>query len=99
MATVDHHCAECVVQLGEPFREVHEWLDELQAEYGPMHRPFRHHSEGVERVRSRWGDRAAAAAEIHIRRDTGGVVPSPEELRDRWGVNVEDIEPEDPDDD
>lgn len=91
MATIEEHCRDCVAKLGEPFRYVHEWLDELQAEYGPMHRPFRHHADGVEMVRGHWGDAAARAAEIHIRRDTGGVIPSPEELRDYWGISIEDI--------
>ena len=63
MASLEEHRADCVEQLGEPFTQVHQWLDELQADYGPMHRPFRHQTEGVERVRSRWGDRAASAAE------------------------------------
>jgi hypothetical protein len=93
MATLEQHCRDCQEQLGEPFRQVHEWLDELQAEYGPMHRSFRHHAEGVERVRARWGDRAAEAAEIHIRRDTGGIVPTQDELREYWGVRTEDAEP------
>ena len=97
MATIDEHCQDCLEALGDPFPHVHEWLDEFQVDYGPMHRSFRHHVEGVERVRAKWGDRAARAAEIHIRRDCGGVILSPAELRDRWGIRVEDICPEDPD--
>ena len=97
MASREEHCRDCQEQLGERFEQVHDWLDELQAEYGPMHRSFRHHTEGVERVRARWGDRAAQAAEIHIRKDTGGIVPTPEELREYWGVSSEDIMPEDDD--
>ena len=95
MASHEEHCADCLRELGEGFPQVHEWLDELQAEYGPMHRPFRHHTEGVERVRALWGDRAARAAEIHIARDCRGAIPTPEELRERWGIRVEDIAPED----
>jgi hypothetical protein len=34
-----------------------------------------HHSQAAP-VRKMWGDRAARAAEIHIMRDCGGVVPS-----------------------
>ena len=97
MASLEEHRADCVEQLGEPFTQVHQWLDELQADYGPMHRPFRHQTEGVERVRSRWGDRAASAAEIHIRRDCGGGIPTPDEIRRHWGIRIEDIEPIDPD--
>ena len=95
MASFEQHCADCRHELGEPFKQVHEWLDELQSEYGPMHRPFRHHTEGVELVRARWGDTAARAAEIHIRRDCGGLIPTPAELRDHWGIRVEDIVPAD----
>lgn len=96
MAGFEEHCADCVEELGERFDEVHRWLDELQAEYGPMHRPFRHHTEGVKSVRAMWGDRAARAAQIHIRKDTGGILPTPEQLRDYWGVSIGDIVPEDP---
>ena len=95
MASLIEHCRECETELGEPFSRVHEWLDELQAEYGPMHRPFRHHTDGVEDVRKLWGDRSAEAAEIHIRRDTGGLIPTPEELREHWGIRIEEIEPQD----
>lgn len=95
MANTEEHCQDCLAALGARFKQVHDWLDELQQEYGPMHRPFRHHAEGVEIVRARWGDAAARAAEIHILRDTGGVIPTSDELRDYWGISVEDIVPED----
>lgn len=94
MPTFREHCEDCVRELGEPFEQVHHWLDELQAEYGPMHRASRHHAEGVERVRAMWGDRAAEAAEIHIRRDCGGMLLTPEAYRDYWGVDLDNIEPE-----
>jgi len=95
VGSLKEHCDDCVRELGETFTQVHEWLDELQVDYGPMHRPFRHHTEGVERIRSRWGDRAAEAAEIHIRRDCGGIVPTPDEIRNHWGIRIEDITPDD----
>ena len=94
MGTLEQHCSDCEAELGEPFTEVHEWLDELQPTYGPMHRPFRHNAESVELVRGQWGDTAARAAEIHIRRDTGGSIPTQQELRDYWGIKIEEIEPE-----
>ena len=94
MATLGKHCQDCQKELGEAFPYVHEWLDELQATYGPAHRPFRHNTAGVEQVRARWGDRAAQAAEIHIKRDTGGSIPTPQELRDFWGIRIEEIEPD-----
>ena len=95
MASLEEHCEDCREELGEGFSHVHEWLDELQTDYGPMHRPFRHHTDGVAQVRVRWGDRAARAAEIHIRRDTGGRIPTPRDWRAHWGISLEDIEPED----
>jgi hypothetical protein len=69
MADIKTHCRDCVHELGEEFREVHEWLDELFKYAGPDHRDYRHNPKGIEEVRKRWGDRAARAAEIHIRRD------------------------------
>ncbi len=94
MATLEEHCRDCQAELGESFAYVHKWLDELQEEYGPMHRPFRHNTDGVAQIRRRWGKKAARAAEIHIRRDTGGCIPTPRELRDYWGIRIEEIEPD-----
>ncbi|MEI7900888.1 MAG: hypothetical protein WCK89_11585 [bacterium] len=76
MASFEQHCADCRRELGEPFPNVHQWLDALFKTLGPKHRSARHHAGGVEQVRKMWGDRAASAAEIHIRRDYGGAVPS-----------------------
>ena len=93
MASLQEHCQDCMRELGERFEHVHLWLDELFERYGPMHRPFRHHTGGVEMVRAKWGDRAARAAEIHIRRDCGGIIATPEQLREHWGVRTKEIEP------
>jgi hypothetical protein len=41
-----------------------------------------------------WGERAAEAAMIHIRRDCGGILLSPEEYREYWGIDVANIVPE-----
>ena len=87
MASRSEHCADCRRELGEPFDHVHEWLDALFKVLHQKHRSARHHAGGVEQVRKMWGDppprrrfggtgRAARAAEIHIMRDCGGVVPS-----------------------
>jgi len=62
--------------LGEDFPQVHNWLDALFKILGPKHRSARRHTVGVEQVRKMWRDRAAQAAEIHIRRDCGGKLPS-----------------------
>ena len=57
--------------MGESFKEVHYWLDEFHGKepYGTRHRHLRHHLQGIEEIRRRWGDRAAQAAEVHIRQD------------------------------
>lgn len=85
MALVDEHCRDCTNILGEDFREVHEWLDEFFPSKGLRHRVARHHTEGVEEVRKKWGDRAAEAAEIHIKKDCYGKVPSREEA-ELWNI-------------
>ena len=69
MADLKTHCQDCMKELGEDFKYVHEWMDELFKYLGPEHRDYRHNQRGVEEVRRRWGDKAAKAAEIHLRRD------------------------------
>jgi len=91
MASCEEHCRDCVEKLGEPFREVHLWLDGLFDRFGTAHRPLRHHRGGVEEVRKMWGDRAALAAEIHIRRDCYGEVPTEEEAQLQMIVGVPDV--------
>jgi hypothetical protein len=41
---------------------------------GVEHRDYRHNQKGVEEVRRRWGDKAAKAVEIHLRRDAEGPI-------------------------
>lgn len=71
MPSFEYHCEECRKKLGEPFEYVHRWLDEFFGDprYGTRHRHLRHHKKGIEEVRKKWGDRAAKAAELHIRSD------------------------------
>lgn len=59
--------------FGREFPEVHAWLDYYYYIHGGLHRPYRHHREGVEEVRKTWGDTAAKAAELHIILDMGHV--------------------------
>ena len=42
MADLKTHCRDCVQELGEEFRQVHEWLDELFKYTGSDHREYRH---------------------------------------------------------
>ena len=69
MAKFEEHCQDCINELGEPFPQVHKWLDELFIILRHKHREVRHNSESVEEIRKMWGDEAAKAAEIHIRKD------------------------------
>lgn len=73
MAYLHEHCQDCKERLGREWREVHQWLDGLYAVHGHDHRQHRHHAEGVEEVRSLWGDEAALAAQIHIIVDCWGI--------------------------
>ena len=78
MPSFDYHCQDCIEKLGKPYEEVHKWLDEFMGdETVPLiertrHRKYRHNKEGIEQVRKMWGDEAARAAEIHIRKDLSG---------------------------
>lgn len=69
MASLAQHNNDCLKFLGEPFENVNRWVDEYFAQYGPTHRRFRHHREGIEEARALFGDRGATAAAIHILRD------------------------------
>ena len=68
MPSFEQHCEESVRLFGEPFEEVHRWLDEFAGKppHGMRHRKFRHHKAGIEEVRRRWGEKAAQAARAHI---------------------------------
>jgi len=69
MASLAQHNNDCLKFLGQSFEHVNRWIDEYFAHYGPTHRRFRHHREGVEEARALFGDDAATAAAIHILRD------------------------------
>jgi hypothetical protein len=79
MASLDEHCRDCEKILGKPYREVHIYLDELFATMGLRHRVARHHIDGVKEIEQKWGKEAAQAAEIHIRKDCYGQVPTKEQ--------------------
>ena len=69
MTRLREHEEECIRELGEPFTEVHQWLDDISRCEGPDDRGYRHNRLGVEEIKRRWGDRAAKAAEIHLKGD------------------------------
>ena len=85
MSSYKQHCADCIELLGEPFGQVHQWLDEHFGNLGPSHRDIRHHAAGVGAVRRMWGDKAAEAAKIHIMEDVQGTIPSLKQAK-MWSV-------------
>jgi DNA-binding GntR family transcriptional regulator len=76
MPKIEVHCQDCINELGEDFKQVHIWLDEFAEKMGPNHRDVRHHEGGIRLAKEKWGERAAKAAEIHIRADCHGIVPT-----------------------
>ena len=64
----EEHCLECIAEFGNPYQEVHKWLDEFAGfkKYKMKHRQIRHHLEGIEKVKELFGERAGEAAKMHI---------------------------------
>ena len=73
MSSRAKHNADCLKALGKEYDEVNKWLDTLASITWPSmsHRRWRHHKQGIEEVRRKFGDEAAKAAEIHIQADFG----------------------------
>jgi len=88
------HARDCEEQLGKDWVVVHQWLDELASIYwtSKLHRLYRHHKEGVEEVRQKWGDEAATAAEIHILKDEGNI-PSEAEIHAKYEIDMQRPKP------
>ena len=65
------HCKESITLFGNPFEEVHKWLDEFADApgIGFKHRRFRHHLKGIEEVRKIFGDIASDVALQHVKSD------------------------------
>jgi hypothetical protein len=65
------HIRQSLEKFGKSYSEVHHYLDEFFGDpnYGTHHRKKRHHLEGIEEVRLKWGDDAALAARAHIESD------------------------------
>ena len=86
--TKNEHCKECLDKMGDEWDKVHHWLDCTARPYFPWagHRQIRHHLGGVEEIRKMWGNEAAEAAEMHIISDEG-YVPTPEQIRDKYGIS------------
>lgn len=70
------HADACRQELGKPFFEIHEFIDQYAQDFGGFaHRRLLHHRLGVKLVLEKFGEAAAGAAELHIKQDTNGVVP------------------------
>ena len=63
---LEDHCVASIRLFGDEYREIHLWLDECFSTLGARHRRKRHHLAGIEIVRHKWGDKAAAVARQHI---------------------------------
>lgn len=95
MAWRHEHEEDCKQLLGDPFVEVHRYLDALAAEFpvekfDAYHRQFRHIKAGVEYCREQWGEEAAKAAVIHIFRDDFGFAPTIEEVESHPFLQVKE---------
>ena len=85
MASFEEHCEDCIRELGKPYPEVHLWLDAFYKKLGAKHRDIRHHTGGVDEIRKKWGSEAAKAAEIHIRKDCSGFIPTKDQAQ-MWSL-------------
>ncbi len=49
MSRFEDHCQESIQLFGDPYEEVHRWLDEFQGmeRYRMRHRRVRHHEAGI----------------------------------------------------
>ena len=66
--TFEEHCEESKKLFGNPYEEIHRWLDEFMGApgIGMKHRKFRHHQEGTMRVEKLLGKEAVKVAKQHI---------------------------------
>jgi hypothetical protein len=71
MSSLEQHCQDSIAKLGQPFEDVHRWMDEYAGKegYGMRHRRKRHHLQGIREAASLFGREAEAAARLHIGAD------------------------------
>lgn len=98
MSSFEQHCKECEKKLGKRFEEVHKFLDQFASTLGYDHRKIFHHKYGVILIRHFFGDKAAEAAELHIKADCDGKVPDVEDWMNSIdflrGLKMENIQTE-----
>jgi hypothetical protein len=68
MSSFEKHCEESVRLFGQPFEEVHLWLDEFARApgIGMKHRRKRHHEDGIQQAVKLFGEIGGRAARQHI---------------------------------
>ncbi len=68
MSTFARHCQESVELFGNPYEEVHRWLDEFHGSerYRMRHRRVRHHEAGIREAVRLFGEAAGPVARQHI---------------------------------
>jgi hypothetical protein len=77
----DQHEKICTEAFGQPFPEIHAFLDQYYAQFpGINHRRLLHHKRGVELVILEFGEEARGPAKQHIELDWGFLPESWEEL-------------------
>lgn len=79
----EEHCRRTSEIFGQPYEEIHRWLDEFARNYSPSerykHRKFRHHLEGIQEAREVFGDIGALVAALHILDDNDWQLPRKKE--------------------
>jgi hypothetical protein len=68
MSKFEDHCQESIRLFGDPYEEVHRWLDEFQGteRYRMRHRRVRHHEAGIREAVKLFGEQAGAVTRQHI---------------------------------
>jgi len=68
MSSFENHCQESFNLCGQPYEEIHLWLDEFAGKppYGMRHRKKRHHEAGIKQAIELFGETAGKVARQHI---------------------------------
>ena len=78
------HEKECLDELGEPWTEVHVFMDQFAQKYrGFLHRRLLHHKLGIELAVQKFGETARRAAELHVTQDIGFIPNTWKNLKER----------------
>jgi hypothetical protein len=86
---IEDHEKRAISFCGEPFHDVHVWLDELYAVYGGEHRKYRHNEQGIAHIKETMGEAAAIVARQHIMDD---IVPGGWHSEEGFPKDKEDYE-------